>query len=129
MSPSKNPQGKVLYDSQGRPAYYKTHINSEAYHPFTRSSDDIPLKLPTGSESASLQKLGAIALKSAWKLIDEKDPHTYITTPALVVSAQSEYKCDLTELALISLHVASKMAPLRYSEHFYQYAMQPSVHF
>ncbi|OCQ21152.1 hypothetical protein A7985_10990 [Pseudoalteromonas luteoviolacea] len=121
ISPSENPQGQVLYDRQKKPVYYKTHINSAAYHTITRSSENIPLKLPTGSESVSLQKRGAIVLKSAWKLVDRKDPHTYITTPALIVSAHSEYKCELKELALVGLHVASKMAPLRYSEHFYQY--------
>ncbi|MCF2858304.1 hypothetical protein L1286_12525 [Pseudoalteromonas sp. SMS1] len=121
VSASKNPQGQVLYDRQKKPIYYKTHVNSAAFHTITRSSDDIPLRLPTGSERASSQKRGAIVLKSAWKLVDRKDPHTYITTPALIVSRQSKYNCVLKELALIGLHVASKMAPLRYSERFYQY--------
>ncbi|KZN59801.1 hypothetical protein N473_02495 [Pseudoalteromonas luteoviolacea CPMOR-1] len=121
VSPAKNPQGEALYDSQNKPVYYKTHLNSAANHSFSQSSINTPLKLPAGSDNGSLQKRGAIILKSAWKLVDEKDPHNYITTPALIISEQSEHKCNVEELALIGLHVASKMAPLRYSEHFYQY--------
>ncbi|MBQ4845431.1 hypothetical protein [Pseudoalteromonas sp. MMG005] len=125
VSSSKSPQGEMLFDRKGKEIFYKTHINPTAFNAYINTAKGTKLNFPTGKDHSISGERGAVVLKSAWKEVDPDDPNTYVTVQALILEEDKLSKpCNVVELALISLHVASKMTPLTYIKEFYTYADQ-----
>lgn len=112
-----------LIDQHQNYAYYDIRYDQAQYN-FVRGQDSDPtswlyllknlaakepVQMPMSTSSPA--SLGAIMVKSAWRIkTDKDDPSRYYTTNALIYNPQTK-ACTPTPVLLVGLHIAHKVSP------------------